>query len=259
MQDILTFGANAWEFFTIGSEAYLAVANSHRNVTNAADQGDVRSAIYRWSNATANFVRMQTIMTHMALDVQYFEIDGSHYLAFANSPCFRPVPQHVSPIYRWNGSAFALYQEVTTSGATGWEHFTLESTHFLVVANRLCRTTGHRCESEIFTWNGTRFIQNQTIATNGAYDWTHFVIDSDHFLVVANNADMSATQPGVGQSEVFRWFAGRFAPYESIATNGAEQWRHFAVGGQHYLAVAQMATDNVSSKLFRWVPSSDAS
>jgi xylan 1,4-beta-xylosidase len=256
-QQMITFGANAWEHFTIDREDYLVVANSHRNVSNAADQGDVKSVVFRWSATKSSFVQAQTILTHMALDVKQFTIGGVHYLAFANSPCFRPAALHLSPIYVWNGTAFALFQTIPTSGATGWEHFTIGDSHFLVVANRLCPSTGHLCKSEILHWNGSRFVHNQTIATNGAYDWESFEIEKAHYLVVANNADTSTAQPGVGESAVFTWDnkAFKFVPYQIIPTNGAEQWRHFVAKGEHYLAVAQMATGTNTSQIFRWHPS----
>lgn len=63
-QEIATAGAADWEFFTIGSEVYLTVANHYNGTTY-----NVNSIIYRWNNN--NFTPMQTILTNGAFDWEF--------------------------------------------------------------------------------------------------------------------------------------------------------------------------------------------
>ena len=73
-QSIATNGAIDWEFFTIGSDYYLAVANYHNGSTY-----DIDSKIYTWDGAS--FLEFQTIPTTGAYDWQFFTIGSDHYLA----------------------------------------------------------------------------------------------------------------------------------------------------------------------------------
>ncbi|MCP4362604.1 MAG: hypothetical protein GY796_31750 [Chloroflexi bacterium] len=77
MQTILTNGALDWEFFTVGSEAYLAVANYYDGTTYNID-----STIYRWNGTS--FVQFQTVPTNSAWDWKFFTIGSDHYLTMAN-------------------------------------------------------------------------------------------------------------------------------------------------------------------------------
>jgi hypothetical protein len=117
-QEILTHGTNAAEAFVIDGQHYLAVANAHRDKSDPIAEGTVNSTVYRWDAASSQFVPMQSILTHSALDVKHWKIGRDNYLGFANNAIFSP--QQWSPVFKWNGSAFAPYQNLTgTSGATG--------------------------------------------------------------------------------------------------------------------------------------------
>ena len=58
---------------------YLAVANAggDRHKSHA-------SVIYRWSSKRHRFRVHQELMTYTARDIEYFSIDGLHYLVVAN-------------------------------------------------------------------------------------------------------------------------------------------------------------------------------
>lgn len=93
-----------------------------------------------------------------------------------------------------------------------------------------------------------------TIATIGAADWEHFVIDSENFLVVANMRDGDVFQQ---ESVVYKWTNGAFAANQSIATIGAHHWEYFEIDSEHYLAVANFrnaepGSFDQNSMVFRW-------
>ena len=77
-QAIPTQGAWDWESFSIGSDAYLAVANS-----NSGANVNIDSKIYRWNGI--GFVEVQSIPTHYAWDWEFFVIGSDAYLAVANA------------------------------------------------------------------------------------------------------------------------------------------------------------------------------
>jgi hypothetical protein len=77
LQSIPTNGAIDWEYFTIGSEHYLAVTNHYNGSIRNID-----SKLYRWDGAS--FVEFQSIPTSSAYDWEYFTIGSEHYLAVAN-------------------------------------------------------------------------------------------------------------------------------------------------------------------------------
>jgi hypothetical protein len=240
---IPTNGARDWESFTIGSDHYLAVANTYNGSTYNLD-----SKIYRW-NGTA-FTETQSIPTNGAMDWEFFTIGSDYYLAVANH--YNNSTYNVnSKIYRWNGTAFSEIQSIPTNGAADWEFFTIGSDHYLAVANYHNGST-HNVNSKIYQWTGTGFAEFQSIPTNGAQDWEFFTVGSDHYLVVANSHNGSTTNVN---SKIYRWNGASFAEFQSIATNCAIDWESFTIGSDHYLAVANsynMSTYNLDSKIYRW-------
>jgi len=74
-QSIPTSGAADWEFFTIGSDHYLAVANYYNDSTH-----DLDSKLYRWDGTS--FVEFHSIPTNGARDWEFFTIGSDHYLAW---------------------------------------------------------------------------------------------------------------------------------------------------------------------------------
>ena len=264
-QAVETAGANAWCAFEIDGQHFLAVANSHDGLLNASSP--VNSTVLRYDGR--RFVTHQQIPTYMGLDIESFRIDDETYLAIANTESKAEGFSVKSPVLKWSReqARFMPFQLLTTSAATGVTHFAIGGTDFLAVANRYGRT-GHRERSPIFRWRqGKGFELFQTIQTKGAYDWEFFTIGSSHFLALANHWDEEAPnrKHPIDIDSVVYIYNGTsygFVHYQSLATVGAEQWRHFTIGASHYLALAQCvdsgaggtASPNASEKLYRWVP-----
>jgi len=71
-----------------------------------------------------------------------------------------------------------------------WEFFTIGTDSYLAVANWHNDTT-HNIDSKIYRWNGTSFVEFQSIPTSGTWGWESLTIGSDAYLVVANRYDDS--------------------------------------------------------------------
>ncbi|MCG8417346.1 MAG: hypothetical protein MJE77_05310 [Proteobacteria bacterium] len=149
--------------------------------------------------------------------------------------------------------ASALWiQRVKTDGARDWEHFEIAGEHFLAVANRR-ELAGFGVNSRIYKWDGFKFAEIQTIATNGATDWEHFEIAGEHYLAVANYSSNITSRET--PSRIYRWNGAEFVEIQAIMTNGAADWEHFEIAGQHYLAVANSwgpVYRRVHSRIYRW-------
>ena len=111
------------------------------------------------------FDKVQDLPTRGTEDVEYFTIDRSLFLAFANY--HGDIYQHKtgSMIYKMNEQTgkFSLYQTLQTRGAVALEYFSIDDKHFLAVANFRDRT--HQIDSEVYQWNGQRFVVVQKIPT----------------------------------------------------------------------------------------------
>jgi hypothetical protein len=164
-QSIPTNGADEWEFFTIGENHYLALANWQNDSTYNLD-----SKIYQWNGTS--FSEFQSIPTNGARDWEFFTIGSQYYLAVANS--YNDSTVNIdSKIYQWNGSRFVEFQSIPTNNALDWEFFTIGSSYYLAIANFYNDSTTN-IESKIYQWNGTLFSEIQTIPTSGAHYWEFF-------------------------------------------------------------------------------------
>ena len=165
-QAIPTNGAEDWEYFTIGSDSYLAMANYY---------GDI-SKIYKWNGTS--FDEFQSIATNGAVDWEYFTIGSDTYLAVANL-----WGSAYYEIYKWNGASFVEFQTIAISGVRDWEHFTIGNDTYLAMGNYYINDH----DAKIFKWNGSSFVEVQSIdSPNRAVDWEYFTIGKSehisHFL-----------------------------------------------------------------------------
>ncbi|XP_066478422.1 thrombospondin-type laminin G domain and EAR repeat-containing protein [Tiliqua scincoides] len=256
-QNLPTYQAQSWKFFTIGKKIFLAVANFEQN-----ERGQEFSVIYKWNYRKEKFVVYQRIMTHSARDWEAFVIDGEAFLAVANH---RKGDNHNinSVIYRWNSrmGVFETNQTIPTSGAYDWEFFTIGPYSFLVVANTF-NGTSTRIYSHIYIWISGAFQLFQSILTFGAADWEVFRIRDRVFLVVANSHsyDSGTVAPNnyyAINSSIYELniTAQMFVKFQDILTYSALDWEFFSVGEDKFLVVANSfdgVTFSVNSIIYRW-------
>ncbi|XP_025892196.1 thrombospondin-type laminin G domain and EAR repeat-containing protein [Nothoprocta perdicaria] len=256
-QNIPTYQAQSWKYFTIGKKIFLAVANFERN-----DRGQEYSVIYKWSRRKEKFVTYQRITTHSARDWEAFVIEGEAFLAVVNH---REGNNHNidSVIYRWNPRTglFETNQTIPTSGAYDWEFFTIGPYSFLAVANTF-NGTSTKIYSHIYIWLSGSFQLFQSIPTFGAADWEVFHIGDRVFLAVANSHsyDSGTSMPSnfyAINSSIYELniTAQMFVKFQDLLTYSALDWEFFSVGDDSFLVVANSFdgfTFSVNSIIYRW-------
>ena len=250
-QNISTHGAHSWEHFVIDGEHYLAVANYRDDTSH-----DTNSYIYKWNPSSLQFEYYQTIATHGAYDWEFFEIDGSYYLMVANYRTGSADYTINSVIYKWNPSTsqFESYQNISTIGAANLKVFQINGEYYLAIAHHYNGST-YNLTSKIYKWNTStsQFEQYQDIATHGAADWEHFIIDNEDYLALANYREGTNNST---DSIIYKWNPSttQFESYQIIPTIGAFDWEYFEINGEYYLGVANIAdnsTYNVNSVIYK--------
>ncbi len=99
--------------------------------------------------------------------------NGTRFLAIACRESDRHfgVPTRV---WFWNGSAYAHYQDLMTTGATGLCHFTADGRDFLAVANYLTGnnivSSVNRSTVAVYEITAYGFIPHRSYTCHGAYD-----------------------------------------------------------------------------------------
>jgi len=249
LQKIDTKGAMDWEYFEMGGDSFLAVANF-----NTGPSFITESVIYRFSKEDAAFKVFQEITTEAIRDFEHFAIDGIHYLVSANQ--LSDIHYNTTSIlYRYNESVsrFQQFQVFATYGGTSWESFSINGSSFIAVTNML-NGSSYDIPSEVYRFNSSTdsFELYQQIITHGAVQWKHFEIHADHFLVVANHYNGTSY---LMKSVVYRYnnTAAKFEPFQVFDTLGALAWEHFTMNGTDFLALANHfdgGTHDISSFLF---------
>ena len=180
---IATVGADGWEHFVIGDEHFLVVANR--------DNGgnyDIDSVVYKYDATRSSnpFQSIQTIPTHCARGWEHFMIGDQHFLVVANQMSGNDVTSDFdinSVVYLYDSARssnpFQSFQTIPTKGAQSWEHFVIGDDNFLVVANYYDGSK-YDIDTVVYKYDATRssnpFQSIQTIPTQGARGWEHFMI-----------------------------------------------------------------------------------
>ncbi|XP_052004952.1 thrombospondin-type laminin G domain and EAR repeat-containing protein-like [Xyrauchen texanus] len=255
-QNISTYDAQAWQYFTVGKKKFLVVANCR-----AMDNGDQeQSVIYKWSTRKQKFIHYQSLNTYNARDWEAFHIQDEAFLAVANHRQGERNHNIDSVIYKWNPVTqfFEVNQTIQTSGAYDWEFFIMGPYNFLVVANTFNgRSTV--IDSTIYIWLGGMFQPYQSIKTFGAIDWEMFQIGNRMFLAVANSQML--TEEGKIMYSInstiyeLSMKSQAFIKFQDIETNSALDWEYFTVGDDKFLVVANSYDGTsylLNSVIYRW-------
>jgi hypothetical protein len=249
-QEIDTSGAVDWEAFVVGSTTYLAVANSYNGSSY-----NVKSRIYTLNPSTMRFELLQEIDTIGAQDWEAFTINGSTYLAVANSKSGQ-ASNLKSSIYVFSPAIqrFDLFQEIDTSGAQAWKAFVMAGTSYLAVANSNDGSS-FNVRSRIYKFESivSRFVPFQEVDTSDASEWEAFSFNGAMHLAVANHYNGLTTNI---KSSIYRFDPAvqRFEFLQGVDTNGALSWKAFVMAGTSYLAIANQYDGevyNIPSRIYK--------
>ena len=229
-QTLGTHGGIDMEYFKIGDQHYLAVAN-HYDGTSFRQN----SVIYQWSLNQEQFVVFQSIETFGAHSVDFFEITNEQFLAISNNYDGSSFGIN-SFIYKWNSIKFEKIQEIATEGAVSSETFVISNETFIAFANHYTQQKRELAQSAVFKWSGQQFVKLQTFQTYAARDVKSFSVNGSTFLAFANY------RSGSGQnninSSIYKWNGSHFVLFQSIPTRGAAALHPFMMCSQTFLGVA---------------------
>ncbi|XP_059198263.1 thrombospondin-type laminin G domain and EAR repeat-containing protein-like [Centropristis striata] len=138
-QSIPTVGATDWETFQIDGRFFLAVANSQKVSDRGPSLYSINSTVYELNTLTQTFIRFQDVLTHSAVDWEFFTIGEEKFLVVANSHDGSSYSLN-SVIYRWQGyEGFVPVHSLPTFGCRDWEHFSTNEGSFLVYSSATSR------------------------------------------------------------------------------------------------------------------------
>uniref|UniRef100_A0A3P8SUB8 Thrombospondin type laminin G domain and EAR repeats n=1 Tax=Amphiprion percula TaxID=161767 RepID=A0A3P8SUB8_AMPPE len=132
-QNIPTVGATDWETFQIDGRFFLAVANSQKVSDHGPSLYSINSTVYELNTLTQTFIRFQDILTHSAVDWEFFTVGDEKFLVVANS--------HDGNSYSLNSGyeGFVPVHSLPTFGCRDWEHFKTEQGQFLLYSSATSR------------------------------------------------------------------------------------------------------------------------
>uniref|UniRef100_A0A3P8UD37 Thrombospondin type laminin G domain and EAR repeats n=1 Tax=Cynoglossus semilaevis TaxID=244447 RepID=A0A3P8UD37_CYNSE len=138
-QNIPTIGATDWETFKIDNRFFLVVANSQKISDLGPSSYSINSTVYELSTLTNSFIRFQEILTHSAVDWEFFTVGDERFLVVANSYDGSSYSL-TSVIYRWQGyEGFVPVHNLPTFGCRDWEHFSTDQNSFLIYSSATSR------------------------------------------------------------------------------------------------------------------------
>jgi len=236
-QSILTEGARDWEYFYMGTDHFLAVANYGDDIcigTSATDCNK-NSKIYKYDSGIGKFVDNQTISTRKCADFEYFEMDGNSYLAYTEYDAYY---QYLCNAY------YTPLPNGYNCQPTGLGNY---------LCYNICPGAATQTNSKVMKYNtgSSEFeIFQNDLQTFGAIDFEFFQIDGSSYLVVANNNKFIPNVQAVTyeiDSQIFKSDKnndGKFAAEEDIETKGATDWEVFVMNGKTYLSVSNSRDDS---------------
>ncbi|XP_068602720.1 thrombospondin-type laminin G domain and EAR repeat-containing protein-like [Brachionichthys hirsutus] len=138
-QSIPTVGATDWETFQIHGRFFLAVANSQKVPERGPSLYSINSTIYELNIFTQTFIPFQDILTHSAVDWEFFTVGDEKFLVVANSHDGSSYSLN-SVVYRWQGyEGFVPVHSLPTFGCRDWEHFSTGEGAFLIYSSATSR------------------------------------------------------------------------------------------------------------------------
>lgn len=154
-------------------------------------------------------------------------------------------------------------QRLPTSGARAVEVFRFGETLRLAVPQLAYDAEGtppginggtSNTDVLLFEHDGERFQPTGLLPGVGGEDVETFSIGDRRFLAVASIRMGSGPYNYRVGSPIYEFVDGSFTPFQTVLTTAAKQWRHFRIGEQHFLGVAQNhpGDPGLTTAILRW-------
>ncbi|XP_072039523.1 uncharacterized protein [Amphiura filiformis] len=224
-------------------------ARRKREVSTESNSGSEfvpGTVIYKFDQTLQQFEHVQRLWTTGARLVTSLEIEGDPCLVIGaaySTVGSDGLLQEMSAAYLWLGGHFDQFASFPTHGVTDILAFELHNRQYLAIANYADISSNVNINSEILIYNNhlhdlTHF---QFIETKGAKDWEYFGSGTsrhrEHFLAVVNNPNNDEQYT----SMIYKYFDGRFVPFQCIDTIGAVRW-HAVTDEDNDLLLLVLAT-----------------
>lgn len=228
-QNVATFAAKQWFYFSFDDRHFLALAQGV-TVPTAAPRVPRESCILEWRDG--RFEPFQTLAGQWGYNFAYAEIGGEHFLAYAD---------HTSPswLYRWDGARFVEHQSLVERGGRAFRFFVQDDATWLVVVTIDGDTTLHQ-------WDGEYFRPCQTLGAAAGREVELIRKGGVLYLVRIRFIEGTPHDPKTDlQSEIFRWRDGSFDCIAHFPTFGGTDATAFEADGASYLAVSNSLTADI--------------
>ncbi|ODU15572.1 MAG: hypothetical protein BGP22_34830 [Variovorax sp. 67-131] len=139
-------------------------------------------------------------------------------------------------------------QDLDTSGARAAETFVHGGTRYLVVPQLAVDVPGQpamitvgdsNVDALVYRWQDEAFVPHARLPVPGGEDAEFFEIGARAFLATASLKSGTGPYELNVESVIFELKDGVFTEFQRVPTFAAKQWTHFAIGGRHFLALAQ--------------------
>jgi hypothetical protein len=247
-QRLPTSGARGMSTFILSGKRYLMVPQLARDLPDTpahmnGGDSDIGAPIFRWEGG--KFVDDGMLPLSGGEDVLFFRFGAGEFLITAGIRSGHgPFDYNVEQaLYRRSGTKWEPFQSFPGFAAKQWHFFQIKSRAFLALAQGV--TLGHiearnPRQSRLYEWDGSGFVDFQTLDGKWGYNWEFFTIGDAHFLCYADH---------VSDSLVLKWDGISFVPFQSFSPSGGRCFRFLEVGNERLLAFANIQGD---SMLYRW-------
>jgi hypothetical protein len=247
-QRLPTSGARGISTFVVSGKRYLIVPQLARDLPDTpahmnGGDSDIGARIFRWEDG--KFVDDGVLPLSGGEDVLFFRFGAGEFLITAGIRSGHgPFNYNLEQVlYRRSGADWETFQNFPAFAAKQWHFFQIKSRAFLALAQGV--TLGHigasnPRQSRLYEWDGSRFVDFQTLEGKWGYNWEFFDIGDDHFLCYADH---------VSDSLVLKWDGTSFVPFQSFSPSGGRCFRFLEADGERLLAFANIQGESL---LYRW-------
>ena len=199
-----------------------------------------------------NFTPNQTFDSFCARDVEYFTIQGNHFMVVANADDGNQFNQDHSVVYRWEAGIFKEFQHIPTNGVVDTHYFTITTRKFVSFSNIKYGST----EVSIYEWKNRKFsdkIQNIQISVPGRCNT--FAIHNITYIACGMAMDSADAVT------VLKWSGKQFKPFQNLPSSHVYGRPHIIqTNGAVYLAMAnyrksrdlQAGYFDIDSFIYHW-------
>ncbi|KAH8703384.1 hypothetical protein BGW36DRAFT_457673 [Talaromyces proteolyticus] len=166
-QEIPTFAAKQWRYFSIAGRHFLALAQGVE-IPGVVATVPSDSTIFEWDGSIFN--EFQTVPSKWGYNWLQFSVDQQQFLAYAD---------HIagSILLKWDGSSFVHFQNFEGIHGRAFCFFSDEDGTAYLAFSRISS------DSLLYRWNGESFVNHQCLEGAGGREFTLVRTEQNLYLV----------------------------------------------------------------------------